>query len=429
MNLTRSQLIIFVTLVAVIIFFVLVFLGVIPGLQRQGPPPVKATLRFWDFGHPQAAYFTAIQNFNARYPAVKVEYTTFDSQQSYEDALLDALAAGNGPDVFMVHNNAVLKYSNKISPLSPQQFSLLQARNLFPQVVEQDFYLNNAFHGLPLSIDTLALYYNRDMFDEAAVVPPQYWEDVEALVPTFTQKESDGTIIRGAIALGLSDDSVRHAPHILSLFMMQKDTPMSDPVYRLTTFNTPQGIEATRFYTQFADPQSKAYTWNRSLHDSLDAFAQEKVAMILDYASAYKSIKTRNSFLDFAIVPSPQFKNSPRVVSYPSYWGYTVARRSPIAGIAWDFVLSLTTNQVSAKGYLSYTNEPPALRSFIQQYINHLDFGAYARQALTATSWLQNDPLRVDQIFSETIDLITSGKLSIQDALEQAEGRLNQARR
>ena len=45
---------------------------------------------------------------------------------SYENDLRDALAAGNGPDVFLIHNSWLTKHQDKLSPapdsvLTPKQ--------------------------------------------------------------------------------------------------------------------------------------------------------------------------------------------------------------------------------------------------------------------------------------------------------------------
>ena len=66
------------------------------------------------------------------------------------------------------------------------QFGTLQIQNDFPSVVQSDFTIaptatTTGIYALPLSIDTLAMIYNKDMFDSAGIAtPPATWDDFEA---------------------------------------------------------------------------------------------------------------------------------------------------------------------------------------------------------------------------------------------------------
>jgi len=137
----------------------------------------------------------AIQNFETLYPNVTVTYRGFTDAAKYWQALLDALAAGRGPDIFAVENRDVLRESRKLSPAPATLFSVARLRELFPKVVEQDFAPQGVIYGLPLSIDTLALFYNRDLFDKAGVaLPPATWEEFQAMVPQFVQVDGSGML-------------------------------------------------------------------------------------------------------------------------------------------------------------------------------------------------------------------------------------------
>ena len=86
-----------------------------------------------------------------------------------------AFAEGNGPDVFEIGNRSLPKWQSVLAQLPAayaSQFGPLQLQNDFPSVVQSDFMTTSTptstgIYALPLSIDTLAMFYNKDLFDSA----------------------------------------------------------------------------------------------------------------------------------------------------------------------------------------------------------------------------------------------------------------------
>ena len=113
-------------------------------------------------------------------------------------------------------------------------------------------------------------------------------------------------------------------------------------------------------------------------------------------------------------------------VNYADYWGLAVSNQSRNPEIAWNFIMYFTADQTVAEKYIQESKRPPALRSLIQKYLNDLDLGVFSQQALTARSWPQPDSSAVRRIFSDMIESISSGRLSVDRALEQAENEINE---
>ncbi len=60
---TKPQLLVVGGVALVALFFILVFTGVIPGLQTNQPDTVKASLSMWGMGDSSAAYEAAFGEF------------------------------------------------------------------------------------------------------------------------------------------------------------------------------------------------------------------------------------------------------------------------------------------------------------------------------------------------------------------------------
>ncbi|HXF44111.1 MAG TPA: extracellular solute-binding protein [Candidatus Paceibacterota bacterium] len=424
MNFTRNQKILIAAMGGVVLILLLVFVGILPGLKKKETRKVAANLQFWGVYDSVAAYEGAINAFSRANPGVEIAYRGFSDPEEYESTLLNALAVGKGPDIFMVRNTDLLRDATKIAPVPVSKLSVLGLRNLFPQIVESDFAPDGReIFALPLSIDTLALIYNQDFFNEAAIVsPPKTWTELEMIVPKLLRKEN-GYIKKAAIALGGSLRSIGNAPDILSLLMLQSGTEMISRDYRSAAFASTDGEEAMNFYLKFADPRNTAYSWNDEMKKAREAFAAGEVAMILDYASALPAIRSRNTTLNVGVAEAPQPATAEKVITFGNYWGYAVSRQSRYVNTAWDFVLSLVTGE-NAKNYQVITGKPPALRALINQLLNDPSLSVFAKQSLVARAWPQVDYNKTSGFLSDAIESVLSGRASVRNALQEAEGKV-----
>lgn len=410
MALTRSQLIAVAVVIGLVLIFGLIFAGVIPGLRSGNrEETLQARLEMWGVGDTSAAFDAAIADFKTVYPGVEVKYTAFADKTAYENSLLNALAENRGPDIFVVENSELNKNINKIVPAPSGKITLLTLRNLFPQIIEKDFVRQGSVYGLPLSIDALVLFYNRNLLDQAAQPVPVTWEDFFQVVKNL-KIFYEGKDIRPA-ALGGSNRSVARAGDILALLFLQSETSLS----RLSGEN---GRSALSFYTQFADPNSEVGSYDDSFPNALDFFSQNKVVLMIDYGNAAKDIRVRNNFLNFATALAPQPAAAVKYVSYPKYFAYAVSRGSRNATVAWDFILNLTAKSANAKSYLAVSGKSPALRSLITEEIGDPDVGAVSRSVLFAEDFgVSADAL--SGLFSRAIELVVNERRGLGNALDQ----------
>lgn len=427
--LTRNQIIIIGIVGAIVLFFVLIILGVIPGLKSTpqggggGGGGPQAQLNFW--GMEDENIFRSIFDSYQSSRGVKINYTKF-SESAYEKNLIDALASGRGPDILAFHNTWLSKHIGKISPVpASANFSAIQARNLFPQAVESDFVKDGKVYALPIYIDTLAFIYNRDFFDSRGIATtPGTWQEFQYALPALKEIDSSGRIAKAAAAIGGSGKSIDKFDDLLSLLMFQFGSKINSRDSNSVDFSgNKEAAQALNFYLQFGISGNQYYTWSDNLNYSLDGFSRGDVGAIFNYSSAIPLIKAKNHFLNFQVAPMLQF--SQNIANYADYWGLAVSSQSKQQVAAWNFILHLSANPAAAEQYLQASKKPPALRTLIQKYMNDPDLGVFNQQTLTAKSWKQKDKEAIKKIFSDMIESILSGRLSSDKALQQAESEIN----
>ncbi len=424
MNLSRNQIIIIGIAAIIVIVFILIFLGVIPGLQQNIN---QKAVQLAAFGvEDEKVFDSLIENYGKIQAGVKITYYQF-SKDDFEKKLLEALAAGRGPDIISFHSSWLPKHQNKIVPAPSTQISLNQVKQLFPQVVEQNFVSAEKIYALPLYIDTLVMLYNKDIFDAKTIaLPPRTWIDFQALVPKLREINSSNQIVKSAAAIGGSSKSIDQASDLLNLLIMQFGGP------RITSQNEfrfdKAGSDAFNFYLSFTNPLTLNYTWDDNLFYSLDSFSQGKTAVIFNYNSAIPVIKSKNAFLNLGIAPMPQLAGASQPINQADYWGLAVTNQSQNSAWAWDFIINVASKSEIADAYSQATGESPALRSLVSKYIDDPKIGVFASQALTARSWGEPDKSALNQIFSNMIESVLNGRLTQSQAISQAEEEINSAR-
>jgi len=415
---------------------ILVFLTVILILKNLGGPNAgqRVTLEFWGVFDDRTAFDGVIRDFQAQNPGVTVVYRQF-SFEDYEKEVVNALAAGTGPDIWMIHNTWLPKHFDKLVPLPAEipgtEQPLMTFRDFQEQFVEvavNDLTAGGQIYAIPLYVDTLALYYNRDIFNSAGItLPPKNWEEFNDIVERLTRLDASGNIVQAGAAMGTSVN-INRSTDVLSALMLQSGVRMTDIENTSATFsrsvdNTPVGEITLRYYTDFANPNVRTYTWNNDQHYSVDAFTESKVAMMFNYSHQAGVLSQRASRLNYGITSMPQISETDKN-NYANYWAVAVSKKSPASNEAWKFV-SYLASQEGTSDYLAQTMRPSARRDMLNVQRNDLTLGIFANQALTAKSWFQIDNSAIESIFAEMIDDVNFGRLSIREALQKAESEVN----
>jgi len=401
-----------------------------PGCKSS--PLEQTELEFWGAFDDSDVFNELIADFNSEFPRTKIKYYK-KVYLTYEKDLLEAMASGRGPDIFMIHHTWVPKYEDKIWAAPSDLVLIKDIQDNFVDVVYKDFVIDGYVVALPLSVDTLALYYNKDIFNTVGIAqPPQTWEEFLGVLEKLTIKDERDNIIRAGASLGTARN-VNRSTDILSLLMLQSGAQMINQNKTTATFNGAveldnknfyPGQRALEFYTDFANPLKSSYTWNTRMHYSIDAFYEGTTAMMFNYSYYLPTIKAKSPYLNFGVAKMPQIESSEKDINYANYWGMAVSRNSENSEQAWEFINWLTQKE-SSKKYLEKTKKPTARRDLVDWQKNDQDVGIFAEQSLSAQSWYQTDSLSIENIFADMIESIVLGEETINKAIDKSINQIN----
>lgn len=394
---------------------------------------INGTLRIWGVFDDRNDFNAALGQFKKEFRNLKVSYELKNST-TYHSDLINALAAGQGPDIFMIHNDWLFSDADKIMPIATTSYSINQLRIDYPEIIEKEFTRNEQVYALPVFIDTLALFWNRDIFNAAGVAtPPKTWSDLLKLTPKFTRFDSRGKIIQSAVALGTARN-IDRSEDIYSLIALQfgeRFTAISQDLNRISGQaifgqSDSSANKALLFYTQFANSRSPYYNWNQTTHYSIDNFAEGTSAMLFTYAYNIDNIKSKNSKLNFAIAPMPQVSLSSQPINYPNYWGFAISKASKFPRQVLERLMYNLASKNSLSDYLQKTGRPAPRRDLIEAQYNDPLLNVFARQTLTAQNWIKPNAQQTDIIIRAMIDNVFSGHETVNNALRNAQDRINQ---
>lgn len=444
------------------------------GLKTSNKKIYNMKLEVWGLFDDRDAFFEIIENYRKLNPNITdVEYKKL-TVDTYKKDLLEALASGQGPDIFLIRNDWLPSFGDKVVPAPAEIFSEKKFRNDFADVAVSDFLADGKVYAVPLSIGSLGLFYNKDLFNAAGITaPPKNWEEFAEYSKRLTKIANNGQIVQSGSAMGAANN-INRSTDILNLLMLQGGTEMlSDDKLRAafdqgvkagndTIF---PGVEALSFYTQFAKSSSSFYSWNPSsaMHYSIDAFSEGTLAMMFHYPYTINTIKDKAPKLNFAVVPVPQLPDR-QPVNFANYWGFAVAKNkaAKLAGSnpnqpqisnetrieeSWSFLRFLTAKSEGdinapfglkagdkgaidpafdpAVSYLKKVKTVSARKDLIEQQKNDPELGAFAEGSLIAKSWPRIDPEAIEIIFAEMIEQVNQGAANPMDAVRTAAERVS----
>jgi len=366
----------------IISLLILIFLGVAYYFwhaQKPVSPKDITKITYWGLWEPKSVINGLIAEFEKSHPTIKVDYQQ-QSITDYRQRLQSALASGQGPDIFRFHNTwlPMLKSDLASVPLTTIEETGL-ADDYYPTVKESLFSAGN-YYGLPLMIDTLALYYNKEIFDQAGLRPPTTWDEFRQTASLLTIRDENGHVQQAGAAMG-NASNVDHWSDILALMILQNEGRLQGPYDNAAA-------KALEFFMVFSKEDQ---VWNNTLPASTRAFAGGKLAMY--FAPSWRIINLRelNPDLDFSITTMPQLPGA-QPKAWASYWAEGVSNRSPHQEETWQFLTFLSRKEsleqlYKAGSQVHYVGELYPRKSMAPLLNSDPLLSPFIKQASYAVSW------------------------------------------
>ena len=360
-----------------------------------------------------------------------VQYKQID-EANFDTILAEALAEGEGPDLFFLSQSKIIKHQNKILPIPYETFSIRNFKDYF--IEEGELYLfDKGVLALPFSVDPLVMYWNRDIFSRVGISePPRYWDFFFDFAKKVTEKDENLNILTSAVALG-DYENIDHAKEILMTLIMQ--TGNSIVARKGSGFevvldeNLDGGLSTTesalRFYTEFSDPIKDTYSWNRAMTNSKNAFLAGDLALYFGFASELEDLKYKNPNLNFDVAFFPQTGDLKNSLSFGKMQALAISKGTKNTAGAYNVATTLIKSET-----LSYLNEitglPPVSRVILSKEPVDPYQNVFFKAALASKAFLDLNKINTNYIFQDMVDSVVSGRREMDDAVRRASDEMKE---
>ncbi|HAT68285.1 MAG: hypothetical protein A2481_04485 [Candidatus Yonathbacteria bacterium RIFOXYC2_FULL_47_9] len=355
------------------------------------------------------------------------------NKATFAEDFLEALAAGRGPDLFLIAQDEILRNLNKIALIPYAVVTERDFKNTFIEEGEM-FFRPEGIVALPLTIDPIVMYWNRDILTNAGIVTaPTKWSEFYEMIPRVVVRDQNGNISRSFTSLG-EYRNVSHAKEILSILIMQAGNPIVTNRNGILSANLKDGIDsagvlspatqAVNFYTQFSVSDKDSYSWNRSLPYSRAAFEAGDLAIYFGYASEYQAIKQKNPHLNFDVAVVPQADKVNVKTTFGRIQGFAMVKTSTnLQGAMRASLLLSGGGMIEAVAKASEL--PPVRRDLLANRPASAVQSIFYDSALISRAWHDPSPVETDELLGGMIEDIGSGRLKVSQALSVTQSSIN----
>ncbi|HEY4503628.1 MAG TPA: extracellular solute-binding protein [Candidatus Paceibacterota bacterium] len=385
---------------------------------------------------PQSVFSNLLQQLNnTRAISLSINYVE-KTESTFDKDFIETLARGQGPDAILIPQDMIVRHADKIVQIP---YTVLSQRDFKNSYISQaELYLTSTGAlAIPLTIDPLVMYWNRDLFANAGIaVPPRFWDEFGGIISRIALKDVNSNIRRSAIAMG-EFGNISHAREILGALLLQSGNPITrigengagnlaiesalgDGQY----IGTKTSVPAINFFTKFSNPNNPDYSWNRGLPISKSWFLSGSLATYFGFSSELFDIRDKNPNIDFDVAPLPQARGGVNRTTYGSMYGLSIVRSVTNQAVTYAIIQALTSPEsLAILNKLSYL--PPVRRDMIQAGSSDPYQAIFYDSALISKSWLDINVVRTREIFKNMVESITSGRADSYSAIKTAHEELD----
>ncbi|MET8149965.1 extracellular solute-binding protein [Actinoplanes sp. NPDC049668] len=270
------------------------------------PASLSAQLTWWDTSDPKnegPAFQELIKKFNVTYPNVKIDYQSVpfaDAQNKFKTA---AAAKSGAPDILRAEVAWVPELASLGYLYNLDGSELLKDESDFLPTPVSSNKFGGKTYGVPQVTDSLALMYNKKMFEAAGITAaPKTWAEVKTAAAAIKSKT------------GKQGLYINSGGYFMLPFIYGEGGDVVDAAAKKITVNSPQAVAGVKIAQDLVkDGSAVKPPANDAYGNMMTLFKEQKVAMIINGPWEVNNVKGAPSFgglenLGVAPVPAGSVK-------------------------------------------------------------------------------------------------------------------------
>ncbi|UYZ13237.1 extracellular solute-binding protein [Brevibacillus sp. WF146] len=266
-----------------------------PGAEPAKGETVELVMYSWR-PEDKDAYAAFIAEFEKRHPGIKVKFKPFKSTE-YNTILTNSLTSGTGPDIVQLRPYAGTRAMADAGYLLPLD-DLKGIQEIPQSYLDAARGSDHKVYGVPLSINSAVIFYNKKLFADNGLQPPQTWDEFLQVCRALQQKGIIPIAQSGKAAYLLS---ITHSVIGISAYgggdfvdkMVKGETTFKDPAF-LDSIKKMQEL-APFFPPDFVGIDDK---------DAQALFYTGKAAMYINGSYRLETFEKQNPDMPLDVIPS-----------------------------------------------------------------------------------------------------------------------------
>ncbi|CDP51536.1 extracellular solute-binding protein [Paradevosia shaoguanensis] len=356
-----------------------------------------------------------IANFEAANPGITVKQTTFP-YADYQTRVVAAKVAGQGPDVVQLFYGWLDNFvaGGLIQPLDPAVFPHDKIESdFFPIVTAMK--RGEDYYGLPTAVRSLALFYNKAIFNEAGIAnPPSNLEELLADAKATTKRDGAGNIT----SAGITMDMAGQDHHWWREVLIRQNGGEPYDAEGNVAYNSEAGAAALKFYTDLQTEHKVGLSG--FMDEGQAAFRAGLAAMTIDGTFRLGAFSS-NPF-EWGVVELPANADGLRS-NYSSYFANAIGAGATGEKLeAAQKFLTYITSPEAMEVWLETVGELPARRDVALTEKNLADpiLGPFLKGLEYAHTTKFYDEAGQRQVAIDMVNRVLIDGQSIEDSLKQA---------
>jgi multiple sugar transport system substrate-binding protein len=312
----------------------------------------------------------ALEEFHAAYPNIRVFYTP--DPDDVEETMLADMEAGMAPDVFAGCCSffpiwAQKRHTLDLRPYVEAELDQATLDDWDPAQYNSFFTQDGRQYGLPKYHGALALYYNKDLFDEYGVdYPDDTWDHddyLDAMRRLTHDRDGDGRTDLWGSMIDVSWDRIQVHVNAWGGHLVDPEDPSR------CLMGDPEALEAMEWIrARMWDDKVMATFLDVQNLETRHAFVNESVAMVEDGSWALKDILAG---ADFRIGVAPMPAGPARRVTLATTDGFGIYAGTEHPEAAWELLKFLISDEYG-RAMASANFLQPARASLVDDWVDFI---------------------------------------------------------
>lgn len=357
-----------------------------------------------------------IAKFEEANPDITVKQVTFP-YADYQTRLVAANMAGKAPDVMQLFYGWADQFiaGGLIQPLPEDAFPATEIEAEFFPIVSA-MQRDGKYYGLPTAVRSLALFYNKNLLDEAGVAPPANLDDLIAVAKATAKTNAAGDLE----SVGITMDPAGQDHHWWREVLDRQygGAPYNDD-YTQVTYADAAGAESLGYYIGLA--KTDKVTQLGFMDEGQAAFKAGRAAMTIDGTFRLGSFGEIKDF-EWGVTELPANADGVRS-NYASYFANAIGARTEGEELAASVkFLQYISSPEAMEIWLDVVGELPARRSaaLTDENLANPIYGPFLKGLEYAHTTRFVDEAAQRQVTIDLVNRVMLENQPIPDALAQA---------